>query len=456
MKLRDLGEFGLIDLIQRKTPRRRGVRLGIGDDAAWVSTAGDSLLFTSDLLIEGVHFNREWISMQDLGHKSLTASLSDIAAMGGRPAFFLLSLALPDIDTRQAAALVDGVHALAAEHRVALVGGDTCAADRLTIDVFLAGEAPHGAVTRAGARVGDDIYVTGTLGDSALGLALLSEPRPKVKARDRNYLVGRHHRPSARVKTGMLLAREGLAHAMVDVSDGLAQDLGHICRASRTGAVVHQARVPLSPAFVRAAGPDDLACALAGGEDYELLFTAAKDARKDVERVARRTRVPITRIGECVPRKHGVTLVDERGDSTPLEAGGYDHFRSTAGPTNSSFPRKLAPDPDRGREDRGRESRGGRVAASLPGPPKESFPRRRESRGGRCGGPIARPPKESFPRSVADPLPGPPKGVIPAKAGIQGWGGGGPIARPHPAWIPACAGMTPFGGGGMTPFGGAA
>ncbi|MCY4487467.1 MAG: thiamine-phosphate kinase [Deltaproteobacteria bacterium] len=327
MKLRDLGEFGLIDLIQRKTPRRRGVRLGIGDDAAWVSTAGDSLLFTSDLLIEGVHFNREWISMRDLGHKSLTASLSDIAAMGGRPAFFLLSLALPDIDTRQAAALVDGIQALAAEHRVALVGGDTCAADRLTIDVFLAGEAPHGAVTRAGARVGDDIYVTGTLGDSALGLALLSDPRPKVSARDRNYLVGRHHRPSARVKTGMLLAREGLAHAMMDVSDGLAQDLGHICRASRTGAVVHQARVPLSPAFVRVAGPDDLWCALAGGEDYELLFTAAPDARKSVERVARRAGVPITRIGECVPRKRGVTLVDAGGECAPLSAGGYDHFR---------------------------------------------------------------------------------------------------------------------------------
>ena len=330
MKLRDLGEFGLIDLIQRKTPRRRGVRLGIGDDAAWVSTAGDSLLFTSDLLIEGVHFNREWISMRDLGHKSLTASLSDIAAMGGRPAFFLLSLALPDIDTRQAAALVDGIHALAAEHRVALVGGDTCAADRLTIDVFLAGEAPHGAVTRAGARVGDDIYVTGTLGDSALGLALLSHPRPRVSARDRNYLVGRHHRPTARVKTGMLLAREGLAHAMMDVSDGLAQDLGHICRASRTSAVVHQARVPLSPAFVRTAGPDDLRCALAGGEDYELLFTASKDAGKDVARIARRTGVPITRIGECVPRKHGVTLVDAGGERTSLSAGGYDHFRRSA------------------------------------------------------------------------------------------------------------------------------
>lgn len=327
MKLRDLGEFGLIDLIRRKTPPGPGVRLGIGDDAAWVSTAEDSLLFTSDLLVEGVHFDPDRISMPDLGRKSLTASLSDIAAMGGRPAYFLLSLALPDMDAQRAAALVRGVHALAAEHRVALVGGDTCAADRLVIDVFLAGYAPYGAVTRSGAEVGDDIYVTGTLGDSALGLSLLSEPRPGVSARDRNYLVRRHHRPTARVETGMQLAREGLARAMMDVSDGLAQDLGHICRASGAGAVVRQQRVPLSPAFVRVAEPRDAACALAGGEDYELLFTAASGAREGVECVARRTGVPITRIGECVPRKRGLVLVDHRGERVPLAAAGYDHFR---------------------------------------------------------------------------------------------------------------------------------
>ena len=332
MRLRDLGEFGLIDLIRKKTqtPRARGVRLGIGDDAARVSTPGDSLLFTSDLLIEGVHFNRDWISMRDLGHKSLTVSLSDIAAMGGRPAYFLLSLALPDLATQTAAALLRGVHAAAAEHGAALVGGDTCAADRVIIDVFLAGFAPHGAVTRAGARAGDDIYVTGTLGDSALGLALLSETRSRVSARDRNYLVRRHHRPTARVKTGMELARQGLARAMMDVSDGLAQDLGHICRASGTGAVVYQDRVPLSPAFRRVAGPGDLACALSGGEDYELLFTARSDARKAVERVARRTGVAITRIGECVPRRHGLTLVDPRGERVPLTAPGYDHFKGKA------------------------------------------------------------------------------------------------------------------------------
>ena len=118
---------------------------------------------------------------------------------------------------------------------------------------------------------------------------------------------------------------------MMDVSDGLAQDLGHICRASRTGAVVRQDRVPLSPAFGRVAGPRDLACALAGGEDYELLFTAPSEARKGVERVARRTGVPISRIGECVPKKHGVTLVDPRGETVPLTAPGYQHFKRAGG-----------------------------------------------------------------------------------------------------------------------------
>ena len=125
----------------------------------------------------------------------------------------------------------------------------------------------------------------------------------------------------------MQLAKEGLARAMMDVSDGLAQDLGHICRASGIGAVVYQDRVPLSPAFRRVAGPGDLACALAGGEDYELLFTAAGESRKGVERAARRTGVAITRIGECVPRKHGVTLVDPKGESVPLTAAGLRPFQ---------------------------------------------------------------------------------------------------------------------------------
>lgn len=345
MKLRDVGEFGLIELIRKTTPRTRGVRLGIGDDAAWVSTTHDSLLFTSDLLIEGVHFNRNWISMLELGHKSLTASLSDIAAMGGSPAYFLMSLALPDLTTQQVDALYRGVHKLAAEHKVALVGGDTCAADRMIIDVFLAGYAPHGAIKRSGAAVGDDIYVTGTIGDSALGLALLAETRHTASPRDRAHLIRRHCRPTARVQTGLQLAKAGIAKAMMDISDGLVQDMGHLCRASGTGATLWQERLPLSPAFRRVAGDRDLTYALAGGEDYELLFTAATQHRKAVAQIATRTRVPITRIGESIPRKHGLTLVNHEGAQVPVADLGYDHFGGKSEPAQRrpTQPKKTLP-----------------------------------------------------------------------------------------------------------------
>jgi len=332
MKLRDVGEFGLIELIRKNTPRTRGVRLGIGDDAAWVSATHDSFLFTSDLLIEGVHFNRDWISMPELGHKSLTASLSDIAAMGGTPAYFLMSLALPDLTTQQVEGLYRGVHKLAKEYDAALVGGDTCAADRMVIDVFVAGYAPYGPVTRSGATVGDDIYVTGTLGDSALGLALLAETTDSGSARDRTHLIRRHCHPTARVKTGVQLAKGKIAKAMMDISDGLVQDLGHICEASGTGAILWQELLPLSPAFSRVARPRDVSLALAGGEDYELLFTAATQHRKAVERIAQRTGVRITRIGESVPKRRGLTLINQQGANIPLSEFGYDHFGTSSQP----------------------------------------------------------------------------------------------------------------------------
>lgn len=329
MRLKDVGEFGLIELIRNKTPRRRGVRVGIGDDAAWVSAKHDSLLFTSDLLIEGIHFNLAWTSMQELGHKALTASLSDIAAMGGAPAYCLISLAVPDMTTQQVEALYRGVHGAASEHRVALVGGDTCAADRLIVDVFLAGYAPYGAILRGGAAVRDDIYVTGTIGDSALGLALLAEVGHKASARDQTYLLRRHRHPTARVGAGLQLAKRKLATAMMDISDGLLQDLGHVCRASGTGAVVLQEKLPLSPAFTRVAGRDGFDYALSGGEDYELLFTSGRQHRKAVAQVARRTGVRITRIGECVAKKQGITLINEQGASLPIGRVGHDHFKGT-------------------------------------------------------------------------------------------------------------------------------
>ena len=171
MKLKELGEFGLIERVQKATPRGRGVRLGIGDDAAWVDCKQDSFLITSDLLIEGAHFNLKWTSFYDLGYKALAVNLSDLAAMGGNPAYMVLSLAIPvDFRAEDIEEFYRGIRSLASESRVALVGGDTSASDRFFICVCLVGHAPYRPITRTGAQVDDDLYTTGTLGDASLGL----------------------------------------------------------------------------------------------------------------------------------------------------------------------------------------------------------------------------------------------------------------------------------------------
>ncbi|HEX9787676.1 MAG TPA: thiamine-phosphate kinase, partial [Candidatus Binatia bacterium] len=176
MKLSRLGEFGLIQRIRRALPVGRGVRIGIGDDAAWVENPSGSSLLTADLLIEGVHFDLKWISFFELGYKSLAVNLSDIAAMGGVAAYAVFSLGIPaGLDSSDIDELYRGVDALAQPYRVAIVGGDTNIAESLIVSVCVIGHAPYRPVRRSGARVGDDIYVTGTLGDSALALKLLQQ-----------------------------------------------------------------------------------------------------------------------------------------------------------------------------------------------------------------------------------------------------------------------------------------
>ncbi|MEA2659312.1 MAG: thiamine-monophosphate kinase, partial [Candidatus Binatota bacterium] len=171
MKLSQLGEFSLIEEIRRATPVGRGVRIGIGDDAAWVDNTLGSSLVTADLLVEGVHFNLKWTSMFELGYKSLAVNLSDIAAMGGVPGYVILSLGIPaHFDSKQVALFYQGIFALAKPNRVSLVGGDTNVAKLLTISVCVIGHAPYPPIRRNTAQVGDDIYVTGTLGDAALAL----------------------------------------------------------------------------------------------------------------------------------------------------------------------------------------------------------------------------------------------------------------------------------------------
>lgn len=335
MKLGELGEFGLIDAIRAKAGTMPGVHRGIGDDAAELELpAGHRLLTSTDLLLEDVHFSFAWISPYDLGRKAVAVNLSDIAAMGGAPRFLYVGLACPaDTSVAQVDEFVAGVLAEAAAHGAALVGGDTCRSPGpWIISVTIEGTAPAGAVIgRDGACPGDAVMVSGTLGDSALALALWqrgASPDP--------WLAARHCRPVPRVALGIELSAAGLASAMIDLSDGLASDLEHILQASGVGAEVIGAALPLSPAFREhlAFQPELLDLALSGGEDYELLCTVPAARVPEALALAVRVGVALTVVGTVTGHGSGLTLCNGAGEVRPLRVRGYDHFcRSEGGET---------------------------------------------------------------------------------------------------------------------------
>lgn len=328
MKLRELGEFGLIERIRRAFPPGQGVALGIGDDAACIRFQRQSFLFTSDLLLEGIHFDLRWTSFYALGYKTLAVNLSDIAAMGGLPSYLTLSLGIPvDFEAKDVEEFYRGIMDLSSRSGVSLVGGDTSASKRFFISAALLGLAPFGPIPRNRAKAGDDLYVTGTLGDSALGLKLLKKRRTSPTRREIKYLISRHLLPTARLKAGSVLARERLAKAMIDVSDGLVQDLTHLCKASKVGAVVWEKSLPISPAYRDFSGRRGLLEALTGGEDYELLFSLRPRDRSRLKKIERSLGVPVTRIGKCLPVNEGVRILDSRGKPRSLSVSGYDHFR---------------------------------------------------------------------------------------------------------------------------------
>lgn len=331
MKLSRLGEFALIERIRRATPSGRGVLLGIGDDAAWVESRSGSILITSDLLMQDVHFKLQWTSLFALGHKALAVNLSDIAAMGGKPAYLILALGIPaDFNSNQISDFYRGINHLCSKTGVALVGGDTNVARSLIISVCVIGHAVYAPVRRSGARRGNDIYVTGTLGDSSLGLKLLHSGRVRANRGFAAYLVSRHRQPTPRIVVGEIVARERLATAMIDISDGLLQDLGHICSASSLGAEIWRDKLPLSPAYRAMTGKDGARHALSGGEDYELLFCARRRDRTRLENLSKRVKVPITRIGRCLAAKEGITVLDGSGKAVSISIKGYDHFRNSS------------------------------------------------------------------------------------------------------------------------------
>ena len=278
----ELGEFGLIGRIGRQFSVPDGVT-GIGDDCAVIpQESGLDTLVSTDMLIEGTHFLREDADPYDLGWKSAAVNISDIAAMGGKPVATFLSLALPKgLDPAWVDGFIKGYRDLSAVFSCPLLGGDTTASpDRLCINVAVLGECPSGKAKKRGdARPGDIICVTGPLGDSAAGLKVILGGVERDA--DAEKLVRRHYRPMPRVKEGRALAALDGVHAMMDISDGIGSDLRHILEASGTGAEVDVVAIPLSPelaAVCAREGWDALDCAVSGGEDYELLFTAAPDA----------------------------------------------------------------------------------------------------------------------------------------------------------------------------------
>ena len=327
MKLRELGEFGFIDRLSRIVNLQAGVRLGIGDDAAATEPQVGTLTLTStDMLVEGVHFDLSYSDPYSLGRKSLAVNLSDIAAMGGRPRFVLLALAIPPtLSVEFLDIFTAGFIALAEEHGVALIGGDTCSSKSgLVISVTVMGEQePIRVVTRAGAQPGDLLCVTGTLGDAAVGLELLR------RGEREGWCVRRHLEPTPRLREGERLAAAGLPTAMIDVSDGLLADLGHILEKSGNGALIELTRLPLSGPYREAIARlslDPYAPALAGGEDYELLFTLHPDRWQETRQLFEQEGTGVEHIGTIRPEP-GIVVIGPDGLPWEPVAAGFDHFR---------------------------------------------------------------------------------------------------------------------------------
>jgi len=315
-------EFDLIARIRERAGKRDDVLLGIGDDAAILRVpVGHDLVVSTDTLNIGVHFPPE-TAPSDIGWKAFAVNLSDLAAMGATPAWCTLNLTMPEANAIWLDAFLDGFLALAAQHRVALVGGDTTRGP-LSITVTVHGFVPRdAAMRRSGAQVGDDVWVSGTLGDAA---AALRQWRDVSVAN--SILRQRLDRPTPRIGLGVFL--RGIANACIDVSDGLLADIGHILDASRVGAELELASLPTSLELANAFDAAmRIALQLGGGDDYELCFTAPPARAHEVLRAGRRSRVAVARIGR-VERDPGLRLRDAAGSVSEARRTGYRHFDET-------------------------------------------------------------------------------------------------------------------------------
>jgi thiamine-monophosphate kinase len=337
------GEEGLIRRIRETFPRPSAeVPVPIGDDAACIRLpARATLVITTDQMVEGVHFRRSTHPPAFLGARALTVNLSDLASMGARPRWFLLSLFLPpDVPDPYLEGILTGMAREAHRHRVALVGGNLTAGPALALDITLAGTLPARIrpMLRSGGVPGDRLFVSGTLGGSAFGLDLLASgwrwkrgraaragaPSPEVEFATRALRC--HLAPSPDYLLASWIARRGLASSAIDLSDGLSLDLGRLCLAAGTGARVDSRRLPLDPAAVAMRGrPRALELALHGGEDYQLLFSVPPGKTPALRRLVAQGRA--TEIGVLTAHKGRILLEDSRGKMSPIKRKGFDHLR---------------------------------------------------------------------------------------------------------------------------------
>ena len=338
-EISQLGEFGLIDHISKQFSLQNPSSItGIGDDAAVIDCGEDYLLVTTDMLTEGVHFDLSYVPLQHLGYKSVVANVSDIAAMNGRPEQIVVSLGLSNRFSVEAVdELYRGINAACKNYKVDLVGGDTTSsASGLIISITAIGRVARNHVSyRSGAKVNDILCVTGDLGAAYLGLQILerekqvylAHPEMKPQLEDFEYMVGRQLKPEARTDIVYELAELGIVPtSMIDISDGLASELLHIGKSSGVGIKIFEDKIPIDSKVYETAAIemklDPLACALNGGEDYELLFTIGQ---ADFEKI--KNHPDIHFIGHVHDQSNQNLLISKQGTAVPLRAQGWNHFQ---------------------------------------------------------------------------------------------------------------------------------
>ena len=334
MKLSELGEFGLIDVIQRIAEKSRNPRynswrqllVGIGDDAAAWQSGNYIQLATIDTLVQDIHFDLSVISWRELGWKAMAVNLSDIAAMGGIPEYALISLALPgELEVENISAFCQGMVELADKFEVAIAGGNLASSPNVVITITVTGRSKDNRILKRSTAIpGEQIAVTGFLGLSAAGLKMLQE-KTKLDDETTDILRQAHLRPTPRIKEGQLLLQQGV-NAAIDISDGLVADLDHLCQASKVNAKIDIDKVPVHP-LVKANFPDYPELALSGGEEYELVFTTDKVT---MEKVKRALDCPVSVIGEITDENlpARVTLVNSKGNTVTPTKAGWEHFKN--------------------------------------------------------------------------------------------------------------------------------